>query len=88
MENSRLTEMSAERLEILLGNTLEFMYNEFYTSAMIDQYRNDLKHEIGMTTEEMQVEAKPLIKFLDDEENNVLYKDESSKLYEPCYDEE
>ena len=88
MENNRLTEMNAERLEVLLGNTLEFMYNEFYGPAMIDQYRADLENEIGFTQEEMQVEAKPLIVFLDEAENNVFYKDESSKLYEPCDEEE
>ena len=88
MENNRLTEMSAERLEVLLGNTLEFMYSEFYSPATIDQYKADLENEIGFTQEEMQVEAKPLIVFLDEEENNAFYKDESSKLYEPCDDEE
>lgn len=82
----RMTELEPERLEVLLANSLEFMYHEFYGPAMKDQFINDLEYEIGMSETEMAVTAKPLIIFLDEQESNN--DDEASKFYEEINEED
>lgn len=78
--DKRMTNLEPERLETLLYNSLMFMYDEFYSGIDEDQFRSDLQYQIGFTESELAKEAKPLIRFLDDQPGGDDC--DSSRFYE------